>query len=87
MNGRGHTDEARLKLGALFWNQYADWTSLLEAGRRADLVGFDSLWTSDYRVPRQTSGRGELDRLRPALQRRGCSAPECEHFEGVLDHC
>jgi hypothetical protein len=91
MNGQSAPNsaagEGRLKLGALCWNQYTDWPSLLEAGRRADRVGFEELWTWDYRVPRQTSGRGELDRLRPALPRRGCSAPECEHVERLLDHC
>jgi hypothetical protein len=34
-----------VKLGALCWNQYTDFTSLLEAGRRADRLGFDTLWT------------------------------------------
>ena len=34
-------------LGALCWNQYADWPSLLAAGQRADRLGFDTLWTWD----------------------------------------
>jgi len=34
-----------VKLGALCWNQYTDWPSLLEAGRRADRLGYDTLWT------------------------------------------
>ena len=34
-----------LKLGALCWNQCTDWPSFLEAGMRADELGFDSLWT------------------------------------------
>ena len=32
-------------LGALCWNQYTDFPSLLEAGRRADRLGYDTLWT------------------------------------------
>jgi len=43
--------EPSLKLGALCWNQYTDWPSLLEAGRRADRLGFDSLWTWDHLYP------------------------------------
>jgi hypothetical protein len=34
-----------VKIGALCWNQYTDWPSLLQAGIRADQLGFDSLWT------------------------------------------
>ena len=40
-----------IRLGALCWNQYTDWPSLLEAGRRADRLGFDSLWTWDHLYP------------------------------------
>ena len=29
-----------VRLGALCWNQYTDWPSLLEAGVRADRLGF-----------------------------------------------
>ena len=36
---------AQVKLGALCWNQYTDWASLLEAGVRADPLGYDTLWT------------------------------------------
>ena len=40
-----------IKLGALCWNQYSDWASLEAAGRRADELGFDSLWTWDHVYP------------------------------------
>ncbi len=40
-----------VKLGALCWNQYTDWASLLEAGVRADRLGYDTLWTWDPRLP------------------------------------
>ena len=40
-----------VKLGALCWNQYTDWPSLLEAGIRADRLGFDTLWTWDHLYP------------------------------------
>lgn len=42
---------AQVKLGALCWNQYTDWSSLLEAGVRADRLGYDSLWTWDHLYP------------------------------------
>jgi hypothetical protein len=32
-----------VKIGALCWNQYTDWPSLLAAGVRADRLGYDSL--------------------------------------------
>ena len=38
-------------MGALCWNQYTDWPSLLEAGKQADRVGFYSLWTWDHLYP------------------------------------
>jgi alkanesulfonate monooxygenase SsuD/methylene tetrahydromethanopterin reductase-like flavin-dependent oxidoreductase (luciferase family) len=51
---------ADLKLGALLWNQYTDWPSLLEAGRRADELGFDSLWTWDHVYPIVGSHEGPM---------------------------
>jgi hypothetical protein len=35
----------QVKLGALCWNQYTNWPALLDAGVRADRLGYDSLWT------------------------------------------
>jgi F420-dependent oxidoreductase-like protein len=40
-----------LRLGALCWNQYTAWPALLDAGRRADRLGYDSLWTWDHLYP------------------------------------
>lgn len=40
-----------VKLGALCWNQYTDWPALLEAGIRADRLGYDTLWTWDHLYP------------------------------------
>jgi alkanesulfonate monooxygenase SsuD/methylene tetrahydromethanopterin reductase-like flavin-dependent oxidoreductase (luciferase family) len=51
---------AGTKLGALCWNQYTDWPSLLEAGRRADRLGYDSLWTWDHLYPIVGSDRGPI---------------------------
>jgi hypothetical protein len=34
-----------INIGALCWNQCAAWPDLLEAGRRADRLGYDTLWT------------------------------------------
>ena len=42
---------SEVKIGALCWNQYTDWPSLLEAGIRADRLGYDSLWTWDHLYP------------------------------------
>jgi alkanesulfonate monooxygenase SsuD/methylene tetrahydromethanopterin reductase-like flavin-dependent oxidoreductase (luciferase family) len=49
-----------VKLGALCWNQYADWPSMLEAGRRADQLGYDSLWTWDHVYPIVGDWRGPI---------------------------
>jgi alkanesulfonate monooxygenase SsuD/methylene tetrahydromethanopterin reductase-like flavin-dependent oxidoreductase (luciferase family) len=49
-----------LKLGALCWNQYTDWASFLEAGRRADRLGYDSLWTWDHLYPIVGSDQGPM---------------------------
>ena len=48
---------ADLKFGALCRNQYSDWPGLLEAGRRADRLGYDSLWTWDQ-LPSSTGTVG-----------------------------
>jgi alkanesulfonate monooxygenase SsuD/methylene tetrahydromethanopterin reductase-like flavin-dependent oxidoreductase (luciferase family) len=49
-----------LRLGVLLWNQYTDWPSLLEAGRRADRLGFDTLWTWDHVYPIVGSWEGPM---------------------------
>jgi alkanesulfonate monooxygenase SsuD/methylene tetrahydromethanopterin reductase-like flavin-dependent oxidoreductase (luciferase family) len=43
--------DGQLRLGANCWNQYTDWPALLEAGIRADRLGYDSLWTWDHLYP------------------------------------
>ncbi|MCU0484030.1 MAG: LLM class flavin-dependent oxidoreductase [Chloroflexi bacterium] len=40
-----------VKIGALCWNQHTDWPSLLEAGVRADRLGYSTLWTWDHLYP------------------------------------
>jgi alkanesulfonate monooxygenase SsuD/methylene tetrahydromethanopterin reductase-like flavin-dependent oxidoreductase (luciferase family) len=45
------TDAGPVKLGALCWNQYTDWSSLREAGIRADGLGYDDIWTWDHLYP------------------------------------
>jgi alkanesulfonate monooxygenase SsuD/methylene tetrahydromethanopterin reductase-like flavin-dependent oxidoreductase (luciferase family) len=47
-------------LGALCWNQYTDWPSFLEAGRRADRLGYDTLWTWDHLYPIIGSAEGPI---------------------------
>jgi len=51
---------AEIKLGALCWNQYTDWPSLLEAGVRADRLGYDTLWTWDHLYPIVGSHEGPM---------------------------
>ncbi|MEO8228757.1 MAG: LLM class flavin-dependent oxidoreductase [Chloroflexota bacterium] len=49
-----------IKFGALCWNQYTDWPTLLEAGIRAERVGFDTLWTWDHLYPIVGDSRGPI---------------------------
>jgi alkanesulfonate monooxygenase SsuD/methylene tetrahydromethanopterin reductase-like flavin-dependent oxidoreductase (luciferase family) len=51
---------SEVKIGALCWNQYTDWPSLLQAGIRADELGFDSLWTWDHLYPIVGSSEGPI---------------------------
>jgi alkanesulfonate monooxygenase SsuD/methylene tetrahydromethanopterin reductase-like flavin-dependent oxidoreductase (luciferase family) len=37
-----------LKLGINLWSQASDWPSFLRAGRRAEELGYDHLWTWDH---------------------------------------
>jgi alkanesulfonate monooxygenase SsuD/methylene tetrahydromethanopterin reductase-like flavin-dependent oxidoreductase (luciferase family) len=50
----------RIKVGVLPWGQRTDWPSLLEVGRRADELGYDSLWTWDHLYPIQGDWRGPI---------------------------
>ncbi len=47
-----------VKIGALCWNQYTDWPSLLRAGIRADELGYSTLWTWDHVYPIVGDSRG-----------------------------
>ena len=49
-----------IKLGALCWNQYASWPDLLQAGQRADRLGYDTLWTWDHLYPIVGSHEGPI---------------------------
>jgi alkanesulfonate monooxygenase SsuD/methylene tetrahydromethanopterin reductase-like flavin-dependent oxidoreductase (luciferase family) len=49
-----------VRLGVLCWNQYTDWPAFLEAGVRADRLGFDTLWTWDHLYPIQGSSDGPM---------------------------
>ncbi len=40
-----------IRVGALIWNQYTTWPAMLEAGQRADRLGYDTLWTWDHLYP------------------------------------
>jgi F420-dependent oxidoreductase-like protein len=52
--------ESRIRLGALVWNQYTNWPAMLEAGRRADRLGYHSLWTWDHLYPIVGSSNGPI---------------------------
>jgi len=39
---------AEVKVGANLWSQASDWPAFLEAGRQAERLGFDHLWTWDH---------------------------------------
>jgi F420-dependent oxidoreductase-like protein len=49
-----------IRLGALAWNQYTTWPALLAAGRLADSLGYDSLWTYDHLYPIIGDSRGPI---------------------------
>jgi Coenzyme F420-dependent N5,N10-methylene tetrahydromethanopterin reductase and related flavin-dependent oxidoreductases len=49
-----------VKLGALCWNQYTSWPDLLDAGKRADRLGYDTLWTWDHLYPIVGSADGPI---------------------------
>jgi alkanesulfonate monooxygenase SsuD/methylene tetrahydromethanopterin reductase-like flavin-dependent oxidoreductase (luciferase family) len=38
-------------LGVCLWSQASDWTSFVEAARRADALGYDHVWTWDHLLP------------------------------------
>jgi alkanesulfonate monooxygenase SsuD/methylene tetrahydromethanopterin reductase-like flavin-dependent oxidoreductase (luciferase family) len=52
--------DAPLRLGANCWNQYTDWPAFLAAQRRADELGYDSLWTWDHLYPIVGSHEGPI---------------------------
>jgi alkanesulfonate monooxygenase SsuD/methylene tetrahydromethanopterin reductase-like flavin-dependent oxidoreductase (luciferase family) len=51
---------AEIRIGALCWNQYTDWPNLLQAGIRADQLGYHSLWTWDHLYPIVGSHEGPI---------------------------
>src|SRR5699024_10048359 len=51
---------APIKLGANCWNQYSGFDGWLNAIRRADGLGYDSLWTWDHVYPIVGSWQGPM---------------------------
>ncbi len=51
---------APVRLGANCWNQYTDWPGWLGAMRRADSLGYASLWTWDHLYPIVGSWEGPI---------------------------
>jgi alkanesulfonate monooxygenase SsuD/methylene tetrahydromethanopterin reductase-like flavin-dependent oxidoreductase (luciferase family) len=49
-----------IRIGALCWNQYTDWPRLLQAGIRADELGYSTLWTWDHLYPIVGSSDGPI---------------------------
>jgi alkanesulfonate monooxygenase SsuD/methylene tetrahydromethanopterin reductase-like flavin-dependent oxidoreductase (luciferase family) len=49
-----------IRLGALCWSQYTTWPDLLEAGQRAERLGYDTLWTWDHVYPIVGSSEGPI---------------------------
>jgi alkanesulfonate monooxygenase SsuD/methylene tetrahydromethanopterin reductase-like flavin-dependent oxidoreductase (luciferase family) len=56
---RDHQD-ASVKLGALLWNQYAEWPAFRGAAVRADELGYDDIWTWDHLYPIVGSADGPM---------------------------
>ena len=51
VHGMREAAVGQVKIGALCWNQYTEWPGMLEAGVRADGLGYDSIWTWDHLYP------------------------------------
>jgi alkanesulfonate monooxygenase SsuD/methylene tetrahydromethanopterin reductase-like flavin-dependent oxidoreductase (luciferase family) len=49
-----------LRIGALIWPQHTTWPALMEAGARADALGFDDLWVWDHLLPIQGNPSGPI---------------------------
>ena len=41
----------KVKIGALIWPQYTEWSSMRSMAVTADRVGYDNLWTWDHVYP------------------------------------
>ena len=93
---RPHGDRpmAQVKIGALCWNQYTEWPALLEAGVRADELGYDTLWTWDHLYPivgdstgPELRGLADAGRLGPGHQADPDRAHgRREHLPGARAH-
>ena len=49
-----------VRFGAICWNQYTDWPAFLDAGLRAERLGYHSLWTWDHLYPIVGSEQGPM---------------------------
>jgi alkanesulfonate monooxygenase SsuD/methylene tetrahydromethanopterin reductase-like flavin-dependent oxidoreductase (luciferase family) len=50
----------QIRIGALIWPQHTTWPALMEAGARADALGFDDLWVWDHLLPIQGHPSGPI---------------------------
>ncbi|HEV8534601.1 MAG TPA: LLM class flavin-dependent oxidoreductase [Candidatus Limnocylindria bacterium] len=49
-----------IRFGACLWNQYAEWPVLVDAARRADSLGYASVWVWDHLYPVVGDIRGPM---------------------------
>ena len=63
----GEGGPSKVKFGADCFSQHTDWQSYLAAMRRADELGYDSLWTPDHVLPIPPGGDPEGPILEPYM--------------------
>lgn len=61
MASRGSDGPGGLRIGFQVWGQHVPWDELVEAGRRIDALGFDSLWSNDHLLPVAGGGPEALE--------------------------
>ncbi len=71
-----------VKFGADCFSQYTDWAAYLSARRRAEILGYDSLWTPDHLLP--TSGGPSGPILEPFMALAGVASHTSRATLGLL---
>ncbi len=80
----GEGGRSKVEFGADCFSQHTDWQTYAEAMKRAEELGYDSLWTPDHVLPMPPGADPEGPILEPYMCLAGVAAMTSRATLGML---